>query len=882
MNKIYTLALGLLVTSGVSYGQKTHVNPTTFPQQTPEQPTHVVQDVEYNQKNFLQSVNSISSGNWNQPGTWDCGCVPTFQDDVNIMPSHVITVNQDINIGSIFIDSTAVLNTTNAGVVEINITGDWINNGDFTPNISEVFLNGYEDQTISGVTVFNKLFILHNRNVDIMSPISITNMLVLEDATLNTNNQLTFAYQNGKTAELYRVQSGTIVGEVIAESSVNLSSSSWFSTASPLSNATINEWNDDIITSGFLGADYPDYPFNNISYFTENTGYVSVTNINDPIYPGTGYFIFENSGVHPYDVQGIPVVGNFSFPITHTDSLPSENRGWNLLGNPYIATINWNNQAGWTKENLGQALYLWDVNAQTYKVYMNGYTVNGGTPIIKPFDNFFITTASNPVLEINENAKQNGEYVTGYPQSNFFKFKVNGESTADEMIIILDADATTNYDISNDAIRTFNNSKTEICTVSEDGQNLSINSLPLIESGFDIPLIINSPTGGTFTLDVLNMPSGLNSCVAIENLITNEIYDLQETSSITFTIDPTNEGEIFMLHIGGSVTGSKIDVSCNGLTNGSITATGSGNGNWDYYWYDQDENLIFSDLEQNESSTLDTLAAGIYTLVIGNLDFCPSLTQTIEVEEPDVLTLEADITQPGCNDPNSGEIISMASGGNQEYSYVWSNGATDYMISNLAEGTYELTVTDMNNCEVSQSYVIDEATEIDASFDIDQITPLEGGLTEVSFTNNSDNANSYYWEFGDGVSGTVVEPTHIYTEPGEYIVTLTVYQGECSMSYNYVLFIEDYTISVDEFSNQESISIINTDGNYSILFNLETSQEVKIMINNLLGQEISVVTTQIQKDYYSLELPQGKNQIFFVTVLTKNDQTRKIFKVIQR
>lgn len=43
----------------------------------------------------------------------------------------------------------------------------------------------------------------------------------------------------------------------------------------------------------------------------------------------------------------------------------------------------------------------------------------------------------------------------------------------------------------------------------------------------------------------------------------------------------------------------------------------------------------------------------------------------------------------------------------------------------------------------------------------------------VSFSNTSENASSYQWDFGDGSSSTERSPTHEYTESGDYTVKLT-------------------------------------------------------------------------------------------------------------
>lgn len=50
----------------------------------------------------------------------------------------------------------------------------------------------------------------------------------------------------------------------------------------------------------------------------------------------------------------------------------------------------------------------------------------------------------------------------------------------------------------------------------------------------------------------------------------------------------------------------------------------------------------------------------------------------------------------------------------------------------------------------------------------------------VEFRNNSINATSYLWDFGDGNTSTEKDPTHIYTSIGNYNVVLTAYLDDKS------------------------------------------------------------------------------------------------------
>lgn len=88
-------------------------------------------------------------------------------------------------------------------------------------------------------------------------------------------------------------------------------------------------------------------------------------------------------------------------------------------------------------------------------------------------------------------------------------------------------------------------------------------------------------------------------------------------------------------------------------------------------------------------------------------------------------------------------------------------------------GTYNVQLIAYNGTNsdtlIQNNYVTVYSSAV-ASFTSSNDTVCVGQV--ISFTNNSTNANSYSWNFGDGNSSTNINPTHSYASTGNYIVTL--------------------------------------------------------------------------------------------------------------
>ncbi len=132
-----------------------------------------------------------------------------------------------------------------------------------------------------------------------------------------------------------------------------------------------------------------------------------------------------------------------------------------------------------------------------------------------------------------------------------------------------------------------------------------------------------------------------------------------------------------------------------------------------------------------------------------------------------------------------------------------------------SSGTYTVSLTNtLNGCS-STTTMTDYITVFpapDASFTTNT-TQLSQLNTTVHFENNSSNATTYSWDFGDGsATSAAVNPTHEYPiDPGSYVVTLTATnEGGCTdVAYLTIIVEEDQIIYVpnsftpdgDEYNN---------------------------------------------------------------------------------
>lgn len=137
--------------------------------------------------------------------------------------------------------------------------------------------------------------------------------------------------------------------------------------------------------------------------------------------------------------------------------------------------------------------------------------------------------------------------------------------------------------------------------------------------------------------------------------------------------------------------------SCFDYENGEISAVATGGTTpYGYYWSNENHSLY---------ATLTNVGAGNYSVIITDAKGCTSVASQTLVE-PTALAITAEVSDVLCNAAATGSISVAVTGGSGAYSYSWSNSGNNDTISNLLAGDYIVTVSDANNCVLTDTFTV--------------------------------------------------------------------------------------------------------------------------------------------------------------------------------
>jgi hypothetical protein len=212
-------------------------------------------------------------------------------------------------------------------------------------------------------------------------------------------------------------------------------------------------------------------------------------------------------------------------------------------------------------------------------------------------------------------------------------------------------------------------------------------------------------------------------------------------------------------------------VTCFGASNGSVTVSVSGGiPPYSYQW--------------SNGSTLRDLSnvgAGTYVLNIRDSLGCQR-SVTVVVTQPAALNIASLVRNVTCNGTSNGSIDLTVSGGSAPYGYLWSpGGSVSEDRSNLAPGTYGVTVTDAFSCTATATFLITQPGLLNVSANVTGVACYgdSTGSIDVSVAGGV-SPYSYVWSNGR----TTQDLTQL--RAGTYTVTVTDANG-CTASRTYVV-----------------------------------------------------------------------------------------------
>ena len=266
--------------------------------------------------------------------------------------------------------------------------------------------------------------------------------------------------------------------------------------------------------------------------------------------------------------------GDKSIALTYTGSsaAPVLHRGWNLVGNPFPANLDWD-YSGWTKNNIYNSLYFW--NGTNYSYYVpdgdpdgpqdGGVGTDNATNIIPPMQSFFIkvkegtpdTDNQTGLLTFPEGARTTSTHAFWKKSSsdNIIRLYANGNGFTDEAVIRITANSSYKFDDNYDAYKLISTTQgiPQIYSIVNDTVGCAINSLPDFYDDLVIPVGFTANEAGIYNITVNDFVLSDNREAFFEDKYTGESMSLTNLD-YTFNTEVGKFDDRFIIKFKQTVT----------------------------------------------------------------------------------------------------------------------------------------------------------------------------------------------------------------------------------------------------------------------------------------------------------------------------------------
>lgn len=324
-----------------------------------------------------QDIHSITSGDWSNPATWDCGCVPSQLNNVFIDPTDIVEVDTDAECINLNVDATAGL-TMNSGS-NLDLYGNLELYGSFTAATGQLSFVGTIPQFFDdggNTVILNDLLI---NNIDPSGVVFFASQYTL-NGTLTMVAGTLFLDDPGNVFIINSISSGTegriaaipvgalIVGEVSVRRFIPSGLADWRDICSPVIGATFADWDPDLAMSGDNFPDgcasSGDDPCYESVKYTLNGIENGVLNVTDPITNGRGYNVFMGDDLSTFSGTTLTSTGTVN---GSSDIVKVIGSGWQTLGNPYVSQMLYSSTT--RTSQISNYFYVYDASIGDYQWY---------------------------------------------------------------------------------------------------------------------------------------------------------------------------------------------------------------------------------------------------------------------------------------------------------------------------------------------------------------------------------------------------------------------------------------------------------------------------------------------------------------------------------
>lgn len=400
--------------------------------------------------------------------------------------------------------------------------------------------------------------------------------------------------------------------------------------------------------------------------------------------------------------------------------------------------------------------------------------------------------------------------TTGYADNAQFFWDFDNDGTNDDTTTIAEPDFTYTY--------LTTGTKTAKLTIAQlggcsDQGTFEVNviakpSAPVTAdstgcSGETIPLLT---ADGTNLMWYSN--AGLSSLLHDGDTLNTGISTPDTTSFwVTQTVNgcTSDASEVELLVIESpAAPESESAVYCLGDEIANLTATGT-----NINWY-ADAELSNPLLSANEYNTGITAPGDYYYYVTQTNETCQSLATEVNVLVHDTPTIDDDdVTDIDCGPNPYGTINITPDDGTSPYFFEWSNGETTEDIVNLAAGWYYVTVEDINECFVVDSFEVEEPPILSLDFTTNDADCGEPNGDATVVVTGGQAPFTYQWDYNGEVTASIDT-----LNSGVYTVTVTDFNSCEAIGVATINDLGGPTIEVD---SKEDVSCYGlSDGEFDV------------------------------------------------------------------